>query len=275
MTRSGSRRRQLVTALVLTLAGVGAAHAELKNCELDANPGDYKVVLDDFAFASAAAQANSQLAGLRESLQFNFDTQLDLLRAAATQMDRKMKVPMRLVFCAGRQPALDGSDFTPARAERLSDERVVVEMWGKLDLNAAAGGTPAPVARIGYVMPPVQHYVDEEDAPPLHVLAYPKKGAAGSIAELENLSELQAFALVGLGTKAFRAKRYDLASWAFNQAERGITDAKFGGANPRLDALFAYVKRARCETQSSARKDPDYKGSLILVDDKDCSGVEP
>jgi hypothetical protein len=275
MTRLRLRRQQCVAWLVLMLAGIGAAHAELRNCDLEANPGDYKVVLDDLAFASAAAQADSKLVGLREALQFSFDTELIKLRAAAAKMHRDMKVPMRLVFCAGRQPSLDGSDFTPARAERLSDERVVVEMWGRLDLSATAGGTPARIARIGYVMPPVQHYIDEEDAPPLHLFAYPKAGAAGSIADLENLSELQAFALVGLGTKAFRAKHYDLASWAFNEAEQGITNATVGGANPRLQALFVYVKRARCESQSSARKDHDYVGSLWLVEDKDCNGVEP
>ena len=209
MTRSRLLSRQLIACLALTLAGAGAAQADLKNCDnLNANPGDYKVVLDDFAFASPAAQANTELAALRDTLQFNFTGQLDLLRAAARQLDRNMQVPMRLVFCAGRQPSLDGSDFTAARVEQLSDERVVVEMWGKLDLSSVAGGTAAPSARIAYVIPPVQHYVDEVDAPPMHVLAYPKTGAAGSIAELENLPELQAFALVGLGTKAARANRY-------------------------------------------------------------------
>lgn len=267
--------RQLTACLVLTLAAVGVAHADLKNCDnLNASPGDYKVVLDDFAFASAAAQANSELAALRETLQFNFTGQLDLLRAAARQLDRNMKVPMKLVFCAGRQPSLDGSDFTAARAEQLSDERVVVEMWGKLDMSAVAGGTPAPTARIGYVIPPVQHYIAEADAASVHVLAYPKTGGAGVLAELENLPELQAFALVGLGTKAARANRYDLAVWAFNRAEAGIADAKLAGVNPRLDSLLTYVKRAACETRTTARKDAAYHGPLTLVPAQACSGVE-
>lgn len=275
MTYSRSRRQQFAACLVLTLAGVGAAHADLKNCDnLSANPGDYKVVLDDFSFATPAAQANAQLAALRETLQFNFTGQLDVLRASARQLDRNLQVPMRLVFCAGRQPSLDGSDFTAARAEQLSDERVVVEMWGKLDLSAAAGGAPAPSARIGYVIPPVQHYVDEADAPPVHVMAYPKTGAVGSIAELENLPELPAFALIGLGTKAAKANRYDLAVWAFTRAEAGIADAKLAGANPRLDALLAYVKRAACETRTSARNDPNYRGPLTLVPAQACGGVE-
>jgi hypothetical protein len=275
MTRFRLRRRQFLACVVATLGGVGIAHAALKNCDnLSDNPGDYKVVLDDFSFATPAAQANSELAALRETLQFNFTGQLDVLRASARQLDRNLQVPMRLVFCAGRQPSLDGSDFTAARAEQLSDERVVVEMWAKLDLSANGGGTPSPSARIGYVIPPVQHYVDEDDAPPVHVLAYPKTGAVGSIAELENLPELPAFALVGLGTKAAKANRYDLAVWAFTRAEAGIADAKLAGANPRLEALLAYVKRAACETRTSARKDPTYKGPLTLVPPQACGGVE-
>ena len=273
MIRPSPHWRQLALGAVLGCA-ITSTHAQLKNCaNVNANPGDYKVLLDDFSFASAAAQENAELAALHDRLQFNFNGQLDALKAQARQLDRNLQVPMRLVFCAGRRPSFDGSDFTAALAERLSDERVVVEMWGKLELSAAAGGTPAPSAKIGYVIPPVQHYVDEDDAPPLHVLAYPKSGAARSLEELENLPELPAFALIGLATKAARANRYDLAAWAFNRAEAGIADAKLAGANPRLDALLAYVKRAACETRTSARNDANYKGPLTLLPAQPC-GVE-
>lgn len=274
ISRLVSRWPQLAGILVLLLASATSAHAQLKNCaNLNANPGDYKVVLDDFSFASAAAKENVELAALRDRLQFNFNGQLEALKASARQLDRTMQVPMRLVFCAGRQPSFDGSDFTAALAERLSEERVVVEMWGRLDLSAVAGGALAPSARIGYVIPPVQHYIDENDAPPMHVLAYPKTGTAGSIEELENLPELPAFALVGLGTKAAKANRYDLAVWAFTRAEAGIIDAKLAGANPRLDTLLTYVKRAACQTRASAGKDLNYKGPLTLVPAQPC-GVE-
>lgn len=263
---------RIAASLALLLVCLSPAQAQLMNCaNLNANPGDYKVVLDDFAFATPAAKENPQLAALRDTLQFNFNEQLDRLKESARQVDRISQVPMRLVFCAGRQPALDGSDFTDALAERLSDERVVVEMWGRLELSGA-GATPAPSARIGYVMPPVQHYV-KNSAPPMHVLAYPKPGTSSSVEQLESLRELSAFAFVGLGTKAARANRYDLAVWAFNRAEAGIVDAKAGGANPRLDLLLTYVQRSRCETGVAARNDVNYKGSLTLVPPERC-GVE-
>jgi hypothetical protein len=272
MSRSRSCVRHVAGIAALLLAGAMPAHAQLKNCSnLNANPGDYKVVLDDFAFASPAAKENAQLAALRDRLQFNFNDQLLRLKESARKLNETLQVPMRLVFCAGRQPAIDGSDFTDALAERLSDERVVVEMWGRLDLNAA-GGAAAPIARIGYVIPPVQHYVDDDTtAPPVHLLDYPKSGTTGSVSELETLRELSAFALVGLATKAARADLYDLAVWAFNRAEANIVDAKV--TNPGLSPLHAYVKRARCETGEAARKDVNYKGTLTLVSAEQC-GVE-
>ncbi|HEX7114707.1 MAG TPA: hypothetical protein VF193_06215 [Steroidobacter sp.] len=242
------------------------AKADLTNCaSLNANPGDYKVVLDDFAFSSSAAQQNADLAALRERLQFNFTGQLDFLEASARQLDRSLNVPMRLVFCRGRQPSLDGSEFTDLLAERLSDERVVVEMWGRLDLRTSEDGTPTPVARIGYVIPPVQHYADDHEAPPLHLLAYPKSAEARFLEELENLPELPAFALVGLGTKAAKANLYDLAVWAFTRAQAGILDAQVAGANPRLELLLAYVKRSACQTRQRAKRDAAYEGPLKLV----------
>jgi hypothetical protein len=261
--------RQLIkrhaSLLAMCLAIVPVARAELKHCDsLSSSPGAYKVVLDEFAFGSDAAKANESLARLHETLQFNFEVQVDALNQAAQEINKKLKVPMRVVFCK-RQPSFDGSDFTAQLAERLSDERVVVEMWGRLDLRPAPDGKPAPSARIAYMMPPVHHYLDEEDAPPMHVLAYPKVGSARSIEELENLPELPAFALVGLGTKAAKAKQYDLATFAFNQAEAGIANAKLAGSNARLDALLAYVKRATCETRASAQSDQNYTGSLKLV----------
>jgi hypothetical protein len=262
--------RQLITRhaslLATWLAVIPVAQAELRQCDsLSSNPGAYKVVLDEFSFGSDAAKANESLARLHETLQFNFEVQVDALNQAAQEINKKLKVPMRVVFCKQRQPSFDGSDFTAQLAERLSDERVVVEMWGRLDLQPTAGGTAAPRARIAYMMPPVHHYLDEDDAPPMHVLAYPKVGSARSIEELENLPELPAFALIGLGTKAAKAKQYDLAAFAFNRAVAGIADAKLAGSNARLDTLLEYVKRATCETRASAKNDASYTGPLKLA----------
>jgi hypothetical protein len=249
-----------------------AAHGALVNCAaLSANPGDYKVVLDDFAFASDPARNNADLAALKNRLQFSFNGQLDALRISAAKLDKNLQVPMRLIVCTGRQPSLTGEEFTDALAERLSDQRVVVEVWGTLDLAGSAGAAPAPRAMIGYAIPPVQQYVPANEVRPIQLLAYPKSGGARAIDELERLPELSAFALVGLGTKASRANRYDLAVWAFSRAETGIADSKLRGTNADLDSLLVYVKHAACLTRAGARTDPGYVGALRLVPAQNCT----
>src|SRR5262245_52366309 len=231
-----------------------AGHAQRSNrADLSAISGQYKIVLDDFAFVSANAEQNAALTALRDRLQFNVNVQLDALKSAAREFGN-LQVPMRPVTCAGRRPSPEGSEFTAALAERLSDARVVVEVWGTLDMHS---GTRA---RIGYVIPPVQRYFAPDEAPAIHLLAYPKTGA-GPVEELENLPELPAFALVGLGTKAARAKNYDVAVWAFTRAEAAIVQAQPAVSNPNLDALLAYVQRSACQARAGAKSDPGYKGA--------------
>jgi|GEM_PF-6955609 len=259
---------------VACVASAPLVRAELTNCAgLNAHPADYKVVLDDFSFTTLAAQNDTDLSALKDRLQFNLNGQIESLKAAARRLDVNLQVPLRLVFCAGRKPSISGNEFTAALAERLSDERVVVEMWGTLDLASGGGQMPLPRATIGYAIPPVQHYVNETEAPPLHLVAYPKTGGAQSVEELENLPELVAFALVGLGTKATRANRYDLAVWSFTRAQAGIVDAQLAGTNADLDALLAYIIRAACNTRASARVDQNYSGPLKLVPAQTCTGT--
>jgi hypothetical protein len=259
-------KRWSVVALLVAAFASPASYAQLKNCtNLGANGTDYKIVVDDFAFVSANPEQNAALTALRDRLQFNVNVQLDMLKSAARESGN-LTVLMRPVTCVGRRPSLDGSEFTAALAERLSDAKVVVEMWGTLDMQA---GTRA---MIGYAIPPVQHYFTQSEAPPIHLLSYPKTGI-GAAEALENLPELPAFALVGLGTKAARNGSYDLAVWAFTRAEAAITQAQPTVANPNLEALLAYVQRAACVTRASAKSDPGYRGALKLVPAQSCGAT--
>jgi hypothetical protein len=256
------------------LAGISLAHAQLKNCSnMNLQSKDYKVVLDDFAYASPSAKDNAELSALRARLQFTLNGQLDSIKSSARRLGSNLHVPLVLVFCAGRQPSLNGDEFTDTLSEHLSDGRVLVEMWGTLDVRTPAGKPPAPQAWIGYVIPPVQHYASDAETSSRHVTEYPKNGSAQSVGELENFPELAAYALVGLGTKASRAKNYDLALWAFSRAEVGLRDAQLAGTNDFIDTLLAYVKRTACLTHASARKDPGYSGPLTAVPARVCPGA--
>ena len=267
MTRWHARSGILLAALL----AAPTVDAQLRNCPKLASDTDaYKVVLDDFAYASAAAGNDADLVALKNDLQFNFGAQLRTITSAARQLDRDLAVPLVVVECLGRQPSLDGQEFTPELAETLSDSRVVVEMWGRFDLRSGAGGAPTRRATVGYVIPPVQHYAGSDEVAPIHIVDYPKGGAAIATVELTNLPEMPAFALVGLGTKAARAKRYDLAAWAFNRAEGGLLEAQGAAADPDLDTLLGYVRREACKVRADARRDVAYTGALKLGPDRPC-----
>jgi hypothetical protein len=255
------------------LLAAPAVDAQLRNCpKLTSDTNAYKVVLDDFAFASAAAGDDADLVALKNDLQFNFGAQLRTITSAAQKLNRDLAVPLVVVECPGRQPSLDGQEFTPELAETLSDSRVVVEMWGRFDLRSDAGGARTRRATVGYVIPPVQHYAGSDAAQPIHIVDYPKGGGPIATAELTNLPEMPAFALVGLGTKAARARRYDLAAWAFNRAEGGLLEAQGAAVNPDLDSLLGYVRREACQVRADARRDGAYTGPLKLGPDRPCPG---
>lgn len=266
------RELRFVTVIAATLV-YSVAHADLINCAaLSANPGEYKVVLDDFAFVSVSGANKEHVDALRDRLQFNLNGQLDALRIAAQKLNVSLQVPMRLVFCTGRRPSVSGSEFTDVLAERLSDNFVVVEVWGSLNLTPVSSTDPTPRAIIGYVIPPVQHYVPASELRPIQIFTYPKS-RGGQRDDQDNLPELSAIALVGLGTKAARASLFDLAVWAFTQAEIGIADAKIGGTNADVDSLLRYVKRAACQTRERAKVDAIYKGALKALPPQSCTGA--
>jgi hypothetical protein len=264
-------RELRIAAMIAAVMGMRVAHADLINCAaLSENPGDYKVVLDDFAFVSVPASKKANVGALRDRLQFNLSGQLDALRIAAQKLNRNLQVPMRLVFCTGRRPSVSGSEFTDELAERLNDNFVVVEVWGSLDLTPASGTDQTPRAIIGYVIPPVQHYVPASELRPIQIFTY-AKSHGDELQEQDNLPELSAIALVGLGTKAARASHYDLAVWAFTRAETGIADAKIGGTNADVDSLLRYVKLAACQTRAQAKVDAVYSGALKGLPAQSCT----
>lgn len=77
---------------------------------------------------------------------------------------------------------------------------------------------------------------------------------------------------MGLGIKAARASRYDLAVWAFTRAETEIADAKLGGTTLDTAALLVYVKKSACQVRELALVDPNYFGALKLIPPQPCTG---
>lgn len=259
-------RAAIVGLLLLTPV---AGRAQLADCqELGAGTEAYKVVMDELSFAAGAGDGQASVVNLKELLAFNLTTQLEEFRSDVSALGVTPAVNLGLISCPGRRPSLNGTEFTPQRIETLSDQRVVVELWGTLlavDEETAEG----PHAMIGYVIPPMLHFRPEPAVPGRFLIQYPKAG--GDAADvLRKLPEASAFALVGLGIKARKARRYDLAVWAFTRSEGRIRDAQQSGGGAELDSLLAYVGRAACETRQSARTDAQYSGPITLTPPETC-----
>jgi len=264
-------RRSAIFGLLLLVPALG--HAQLADCPvLGSGSQAYKVVMDELSLA-AGANANSEaVRNLKELLTFNLSTQIEEFRRDVETLRVSPAVELGLIDCPGRRPSLNGTEFTPQRVETLSDQRVVVELWGTL-LAGGDDDAGAPRAVVGYVIPPVLHYRSAPAIPGQFLVQYPKAGGnAGDV--LQKLPEASAFALVGLATKARKARKYDIAAWAFTRSEDRIRDAQQSGGTAELDRLLAYVRQAACETRQSARTDGLYTGALKLTPRENC-GVSP
>lgn len=259
------------TVIALLLLAPGPGHAQLADCQaLGAGSEAYKVVVDELSFATGAAAGPVSVLNLKERLEFNLSTQLEEFRGDVTALGVRPAIDLGLITCPGRRPSLHGTEFTAQRVETLSDQRVVVELWGTL-LNGGDAASGGPRAMIGYVIPPVLHYLPAPNAPGRFLIQYPK--ADGGPADvLRNLPEASAFALVGLAVKARRARKYDLAVWAFGRSEGRIKDAQQSGGAVELGSLLAYVRTAACETRQSARLDAQYTGPIKLTLPETCGG---
>jgi hypothetical protein len=262
--------RRMSTIGVLLMAS-GVCRADLADCQsLGVGSQAYKVVMDDLSFATTAAAAGASSVNLKERLTFNLKNQLAEFQRDVAGLGINPAVDLGVINCLGRKPSLNGTEFTPQRIETLNDQRVVVELWVTLLDQTGTGG---PHAMIGYVIPPVLHYGGAAGVTAPFLIRYPKADG-GSIDVLHKLPEASAFALVGLAVKAQRARKYDLAVWAFGRSEGSIQEAQRSGATAEVSALLAYVRAAACKTRQSARADAQYRGPITLTAAETC-GVTP
>jgi hypothetical protein len=259
------------TMIALLLLAPGRGHAQLADCNaLGTGSETYKVVVDELSFASGATAGPVAVLNLKERLAFNLSTQLEEFRGDVTALGVRPVIDLGLIGCPGRRPSLHGTAFTAQRVATLNDQRVVVELWGTL-LDGGDAATGGPRAMIGYVIPPVLHYVPAATAPGRFLVQYPKADG-GPDDVLRNLPEASAFALVGLAVKARKARKYDLAVWAFGRSEGRIKDAQQSGGAVELGRLLTYVRAAACETRQSARLDAQYVGPIKLTRQETCGG---
>ncbi len=257
---------KVVLAAALLLAP-GLACAQLAECDgLSGENDNYKVVMDELALPVDAGAA-ARLAELKRKLKFTLTIQVQEFQSDVESKKIQPPLGLGLINCDNRKPSPGGLEFDAQRVKTLNANRVVVEFWGNL-LVPGEGAPGAPHAQIGYVIPPVLDYLPERRVLGRFTVQYPKEGG-GAASDLR-LPEASAFAMVGLGLKAFKAKKYDLATWAFGRSEASILQAQQFGGQAELGELLKYVKHAACEVREKARGDTNYKGPLLLTPAEQC-----
>jgi hypothetical protein len=261
-------RASLVAALLLA---PGLATAQLAECAgLGGATDAYKIVVDDLDMSAVPEAAKAELQKLKQRISFTLSAQFQEFQSDVAGQKLNPSVGLGVVNCLNRKPSQTGDDFTKDRVRLLNDKRVVVELWGVLlpgDSDSSAGH-----AMIGYVIPPVISYLSDPAVPGMHFIQYPKPGqTAGN--SLEKLPEASAFAMLGLALKAQKAKKYDLAIWAFSRSAGSILQMQKSGEPAAMEKLLGYIRTAQCETRESARKDTSYTGTLTVTPRETCGAA--
>jgi hypothetical protein len=257
-----------VVIAALCLPGMAIAQ-QLSECALLGGDSDsYKVVLDELTLPADVGEAAAKLNKLKRQLAFTLSVQLQEFQSDVASKNITPAIGLGLVNCDNRRPSAGGSEFDGARVRKLNDQRVVVELWGNL-LVPAVDEPDAAHALIGYVIPPVMDYLPNGAVLGRFSVQYPKNGGDPAAA-LQKLPEASAFAMVGLGLKAFKASKYDLATWAFGRSEASIRQAQEFGGTAELGALLKYVRHAACEVREKARGDTHYTGPISLTPREQC-----
>jgi hypothetical protein len=266
-----------LSALIVFAVWGSPVCADLGNCaDLAGFPERYKLALDDIVYAPQSAIPPPEQSALMNRLTFSLHGTLEDLNQAAARLE-SLSIPLQVVTCSGRRPSMTGQEFTAAEAEQLNDNRVVVEMWGIVEKRTGGGAPAGTQATLLYTIPPVQRYFPDGPPASLVKLVYPKPHSGLTTEQaLDRLSEVPAFVLIGLGTKAARAHQYDAAVWAFTQSQTYIREAQVGAKSAELDQLLAYVRLEACRTRLQAKADTqNYKGALRAVPAGDCTPAPP
>jgi hypothetical protein len=263
-------RPALLVALLFA-PGMASAQARLDCPQLGGVSDAYKIVLDDLSLPADAGVAAAKLNKIKSQLAFTLSVQIQEFLSDVDSKQIKPGIGLDLINCENRKPSPGGAEFNPQRVRALNDNRVVVELWGNL-LVPEADEPDAAHALIGYIIPPVMHYLPGGLTLGRFSVRYPKSGGDAAVA-LQKLPEASAFAMVGLGLKAYKAKKYDVATWAFGRSEAGITQAQAFGGSAELGALLKYVRHAACEVREKARDDTSYDGPLSLTPREQCGAM--
>lgn len=251
------------------------AQAAIVECE--AVPGQFTVFLSE---PTGLITDKAQLRQFLQKLQFELDQDRD------ARWINAQTTAVRFVSCFNRAPALDGSEFSASLVEGLHGERVLLEMWGSLSNEAAAGAPPRLSAQMNYLLVPIRFAADQREpsAPALQRLRYPEQGAPPTGDAVQLISrplDIDAFVASALGFKLLRERSFDLAHANLCRANAllgSIAKRPLAGRSKTdLAALHQFVRDGAGDAVRLAVVDPRYPKAGLLrlqLPAQACAGQE-
>lgn len=247
-------------ALSCLAAGAGAA---IVDCQPVA--GRFTVFLSE---PSGGLLNEAKTREFLQKLQFELDQNRD------GQWVRSPSTDVRFVACFGRAPALDGQDFKPALVDELHTRRVLLEVWGLLGSEPAAGGAAQPSAQMNYLLVPLQQQaaLQQQGLPAaLQRLRYPEPGAAAVQDPVQLIArplDIDAFVAAAFGFKLLRERNHELAysnlCRAHSLLERVARRGLSGRARTDVAELRDFVRLSAGQALSQAFADPRYPATGVL-----------
>jgi hypothetical protein len=248
-------RLKLVGAVAcVVLLSASQARATIVDCPPASGPDSYSVFLSEPTFAPEAFSTKEQMLGYVQRLYYQLNQKLD---------NRWIKSPnteVQLVLCSNRAPTADGQEFVPSLVNSLYTRRVLLEIWGRLDVEPGTGGSATRTAQMNYLLFPFKQAHNENEPAPeaLQRLLYrEEKGkSVGDFAKLIDPKDIDAFVAAALGFKLLREQTYDLAHLSLCRANallKGI-EKRQPGERTRRDVadLRSFVLKAAASASSKS-----------------------
>jgi hypothetical protein len=269
-------RAVVVLATALLLLKWEGARADIVECP-PAETG-FSVFLSEPAYSKDAFSTAQDMRRFMARLHFHLDQQRDGRWINSPSTD------VRFVLCLNRAPVADGQDFDAKLVESLFTHRVLLEIWGQLEVEQAAGGHAVPTAQINYLLVPLR-YAGNTDSPGtagLQRLRYPDEGAPASGDFLQLIArplDIDAFVAAALGVRLLRENSLGLAhrNLCRSNALLQQIEKRPLGRQQRKDLadLRAFVLKSASSAISRARGTPEGAGALSLQDPASpCSGED-
>ena len=277
MVRNPAWRRALFTLAVgCAFLQVRSARADIVECP-PAQSG-FTVFLSEPAFSVSAFPTKEAMRAFMARLHFHLDQQRDGRWVNSPSTD------VRFVLCRNRVPEADGQDFDERLVESLFTHRVLLEIWGQLEMDPQEGGPAQPAAQINYLLVPLRYDGTSEDTNALGLqrLRYPDQGEKASADFVQLIArplDIDAFVSAALGVRLLREKSWDLAHRNLcrsNVLLQQMEKRPLGKHQKKAIAdLRTYVLKSASAVIAQAKAPPQGSAALQLQDPKNpCASEE-